>query len=154
MKKLIHATVFVSLMLSSVPSVCGMPLVGRIASMYHGAKNKVQRMHASLLVDGMMRRAHKAMPDFIKGDSGFDTGVHVMLLACILYTGIKPLLAKDSDASKVLLGGLGWIFKMIGVDNLTVQGANYAQIAREKQEELADDVRDAVNKFTGEHVSA
>lgn len=154
MKKMLYAAVVAGLMLTSMPTVCVVSaLKDRIARIYRGAKNKVSDTHTSLLIDGMMRKAHNKMPSFLKGDNGVDSMARILLLTSALYIGIKPLLKSDTDARKVLLGAMGWIFKFIGVDNLTVQGENYAQIAREKQEELARDVRKAIDEFSGQNVA-
>lgn len=151
---MIYVTIFAGLALSSMPTVCAASaLTSRIANIYNGAKNKVRDAHASLLVDGMMRRAHNQMPSFLKGDSGVDSMARILLLTSVLYVGIKPLLKSDTGARKVFLGALGYFFKLIGVDNLTVDGHNYAELARAKQEELAQDVKKAIENFTGQNVT-
>lgn len=152
MKKMIQATIFAGLILGSAPLCAASSLMERITSIYKGAKTKVSDAHTSLVVDGMMRKVHNKMPAFLRGDSGVDSVARLVFLGSALYIGLKPLLKDDSDAKKVFLGALGYIFNAVGVDNLTVQGANYAQIARDKKEELARDVRKAIDGFSGEHI--
>ena len=149
---MIRATLFVGLVLGSASACAAPSLMQRITSIYRGAKHKVSDAHTSLVLDGMMRKVHNRVPAFLRGDSGVDSVARLVFLGSALYIGLKPLLKDDSDAKKVLLGALGYVFNAVGVDNLTVQGANYAQIARDKKEELARDVRKAIDGFSGEHI--
>lgn len=122
-------------------------LVDKVAGIYYGAKNKVQAYHASLLADGLIRRMHSKIPRFLKGDSAVDSVARIGLLGCGLYLGIKPLLKNDSGAQKVVLGLLGFVFKMFGIENLTVRGTNVAELANQKRQELSQDVSATMEKF-------